>query len=494
MIASSYDPTLVAMSIVIASLASYTALDLAGRVTVSRGRRRIAWLASGSTAMGLGIWSMHFVGMLAFRMPMLVAYNIPLVALSALTCIAAAGLALFVVSRARLPARRLIVAGVIMGCAIIVMHYIGMASMRMPAALTYDPTRCALSIVIAITVSILALSIAFRFRHHDAASDRWPRVGGAALMGCAIAGLHYTGMSAARFTPRPASPTLYAHTIANGPPLAFAVIAGTLLVLVLALVGTTMDRRTRLAHLRTALAAAEQANRLKSEFLANMSHELRTPLHTIMGFAQLMHQGTVGPVSPEHHEYLGDILYSSRHLLHLINDVLDLSKVEAGKMEFHPEPLDLRQVAAEVTDVLRPLAMKKRMCLAVEIDPAVADVTADPARLKQVLYNYLSNALKFTPEDGRITIRARPEGPDWFCLEVEDTGIGIQPADVGRLFVEFQQLDAGAAKQYPGTGLGLALTKRLVEAQGGRVGVRSALTTGTVFSAVLPQRPASHAR
>ena len=487
MIASSYDPTLVVMSVVIASLASYTALDLAGRVTAARGRRRIAWLASGSAAMGLGIWSMHFVGMLAFRMPMTIAYDVRLVALSALTAIAASGLALFVVSQAHLPTHRLVIAGVIMGLAIVAMHYIGMASMRVPAILTYDVARCALSIAIAIIVSLVALWIAFRFRHHgETSTRRWPHIGGAVAMGSAIAGLHYTGMSAAHFTPSLGAPAVYPHTIADGTPLAIAVIAGTLLVLALALIGATMDRRGRVAKLHAALAAAEQANRLKSEFLANMSHELRTPLHTIMGFAQLMHQGSVGPISPEHHEYLGDILFSSRHLLQLINDVLDLSKVEAGMMAFHPEPIDLRRIVADVTDALRPMLRDKRMCLAVEIDPTVAHVTLDPARLKQVLYNYLSNALKFTPEDGRVTIRAIPEGSDRFCLEVEDTGIGITPTDIGRLFVAFQQLDAGAAKQYPGTGLGLALTKRLVEAQGGRVGVRSAVAAGTVFSAVLP--------
>jgi NO-binding membrane sensor protein with MHYT domain len=178
MLVSSYDPILVAMSVVIASLASYTALDLAGRVTVARGRQRIAWLASGSSAMGLGIWSMHFVGMLAFRMPMPIAYDVPLVLLSALTAIAASGLALFVVSQVDLPTHRLVIAGAIMGLAIAGMHYIGMAAMRLSAALTYDPRRVALSIGIAICASLVALWIAFRFRHDDTVSGRWRRGAG----------------------------------------------------------------------------------------------------------------------------------------------------------------------------------------------------------------------------------------------------------------------------------------------------------------------------
>jgi len=218
-----------------------------------------------------------------------------------------------------------------------------------------------------------------------------------------------------------------------------------------------------------------------------MSHELRTPLNAIIGFAELMHDGKVGPVSAEHKEFLGDILTSSRHLLQLINDVLDLAKVESGKMEFRPEAVDLARLVGEVRDILRTLMAKKRIRVQDEIDPAVSRVVVDPGKLKQILYNYLSNALKFTPDEGRVTIRVGPEGPETFRLEVEDTGIGIRPEDVGRLFVEFQQLDASTAKKYAGTGLGLALTKRIVEAQGGRVGVQSTPGGGSTFFAILPR-------
>jgi PAS domain S-box-containing protein len=237
----------------------------------------------------------------------------------------------------------------------------------------------------------------------------------------------------------------------------------------------------------------QQANRLKSEFLANMSHELRTPLNAIIGFAELMHDGKVGPVSAEHREFLGDILTSSRHLLQLINDILDLAKVEAGKIEFHPEPVDPGRVIAEVRDILRTLAAQKRIQIQVAVDPRATGIVADPAKLKQVLYNYLSNAIKFSPDGGRVTVRVLPEGADEFRIEVEDRGIGISPEDIGRLFVEFQQLDASTAKKYPGTGLGLALIKRIVEAQGGRVGVHSARGEGSIFFAVLPRVAAAAA-
>jgi DNA-binding response OmpR family regulator len=243
-------------------------------------------------------------------------------------------------------------------------------------------------------------------------------------------------------------------------------------------------------ELALAKEQAEDSSRAKSSFLANMSHELRTPLNAIIGFAELLYDGHVDPASPEHHEFLGDILTSGRHLLQLINDILDLSKVEAGKLEFHPEPVRLPRLVGEVLAVLRTTAGNRRIRIESDLEPALGELVIDPARLKQVLYNYLSNALKFTPEGGHIAIRARAEDAERFRLEVEDTGIGIAAADVGRLFTEFQQLDAGADKRHGGTGLGLALTRRLVEAQGGSVGVASTPGTGSTFHAILPRRPA----
>jgi signal transduction histidine kinase/CheY-like chemotaxis protein len=230
----------------------------------------------------------------------------------------------------------------------------------------------------------------------------------------------------------------------------------------------------------------EEATRLKSEFLAAMSHELRTPLNAIIGFTQILYDGKVDPASPEHKEYLGDVLTSARHLLQLINDVLDLSKVESGKMEFHVEAVDLSALIAEVLNILRTTVIAKRLDVETNVDPSVSDVVLDAGRFKQVLYNYLSNALKFTPDGGRITVRVLDQGRE-FRLEVQDTGPGIPEDDVGRLFTRFEQLESTGRRQ-PGTGLGLALTKRLVEAQGGAVGVHSTVGKGTVFFAVLPRR------
>ncbi len=229
-----------------------------------------------------------------------------------------------------------------------------------------------------------------------------------------------------------------------------------------------------------------EASRMKSEFLANMSHELRTPLNGIIGFAEMMHDEVIGSVSSDHKEYLNDILISGRHLLQLINDILDLSKVEAGKMEFQPENVDVEALVGEVYAILKSLSNNKQIQIESDLDPRIRHVRLDPRKLKQVVYNYLSNAIKFTPDRGRISVRTQPESGHMFRIEVEDTGIGIKAEDLSQLFVEFQQLDSSTAKRYPGTGLGLALTKRIAEAQGGRVGVESALGKGSTFYAVLP--------
>jgi CheY-like chemotaxis protein len=193
----------------------------------------------------------------------------------------------------------------------------------------------------------------------------------------------------------------------------------------------------------------------------------------------------VRPESPKHHAFLGHIASSGRHLLQLINDVLDLAKVEAGKFEFYPESIDLPLLVTQALDTLQMGIARKHIQVRVDIEPGLDGLFLDPSRLKQVLYNYLSNAIKFTPEHGHVTVRARSAGASHFRLEVEDDGIGIDAEGQARLFAVFQQLDSGYSKQHQGTGLGLALTRRLVHAQGGAVGVRSALGVGSVFHAQL---------
>ena len=247
------------------------------------------------------------------------------------------------------------------------------------------------------------------------------------------------------------------------------------------------DRKLIEVELARARDHALEASRLKSAFVANLSHELRTPLNGIIGFSQLLYAGHITPASAEYKQSLGDILSSARHLLGLINDVLDLAKVESGNMEFTAEPVEPASLVEEVRGVLRAVAAQKDIRIEAEVAPDLGQVVLDSGKLRQVLYNYVSNALKFGGDGTRVTIRMRPEGEEWFRLEVEDNGEGIRAGDLPKLFTEFHQLDSSSGKRREGTGLGLALTRRIVEAQGGSVGVTSEPGKGSIFWAVLPR-------
>jgi PAS domain S-box-containing protein len=230
----------------------------------------------------------------------------------------------------------------------------------------------------------------------------------------------------------------------------------------------------------------QQANRMKSEFLANMSHELRTPLNGIIGFTEFLIDEKPGPLKPKQKEYLDDVLSSARHLLQLINDVLDLAKVEAGKMELHPETFPVHKAVEEVVAGIKGIANKKHMAVSIEIGAGLDVVTLDQQKFKQILYNLLSNAVKFSDDGGQVSIKARRMAPHHFEVQIHDTGIGIKTEDIDRLFTEFEQLDSGTARRFEGTGLGLALTKKIVEFQGGRISLESQPGKGSLFTVVLP--------
>lgn len=277
---------------------------------------------------------------------------------------------------------------------------------------------------------------------------------------------------------------------------------------------------SRAAKERLEKEAAEEANRAKSQFLANMSHELRTPLNHIIGFTELMVDGHLGEVNETQHEYLQDILDSSRHLLSLINDILDLSKVEAGKYEIVLSKVDISKLLHASIGMVKERAIKHGIDLSVVNECDTDFILADERKLKQILYNLLSNAAKFTPNNGKITVgakrirgRVRPglrrtdrenimiyEGESPLDLEnaefgdciefsVEDTGIGIDPSDQERIFRPFEQIESATSRKYQGTGLGLALTKEFVELHGGKIFVESeGLGKGSRFRFIIPVR------
>jgi signal transduction histidine kinase len=243
----------------------------------------------------------------------------------------------------------------------------------------------------------------------------------------------------------------------------------------------TMDK------LRQLNAEIEAASVAKSQFLANMSHEFRTPLNAIIGFTEVLQDQIPGPLNAEQLEYLGDIHDGGMLLQRLINDVLDLSKVEAGRLELFYETFPIAQMVRETITTLRGLVEKKGLDIQWKLPPDLGLITADQIRFKQVLYNLLSNAVKFTDE-GVVTVSASIENGQ-LHLTIADTGIGIRAEDLSRIFIEFSQVDSSLTRRHEGTGLGLALAKRLVEAHRGRIWVESAFGEGSTFHVLLPLRP-----
>ena len=227
----------------------------------------------------------------------------------------------------------------------------------------------------------------------------------------------------------------------------------------------------------------EMASRHKSEFLANMSHELRTPLNAIIGFSQVLRQQMFGDLNEKQIEYLDDILGSGQHLLTVINDILDLAKVESGRMELQPSIFSLHVTLENAVAIIRERATRQGIVLATDIDPSLGLVEADEHKLKQVLLNLLSNGVKFTPRGGRVTLSAH-DGDDRVEISVRDTGVGISAADQSRIFEEFYQV--GPDANHEGTGLGLAVTRRLVELHGGQIRVESVVGSGSNFIVTLP--------
>ncbi len=246
----------------------------------------------------------------------------------------------------------------------------------------------------------------------------------------------------------------------------------------------------RTAELRRLNTDLERAGRLKDEFLAAMSHELRTPLNAILGLSEALRELVYGPVTPRQAQALETVQESGRHLLELINDILDLSKIEAGRVALNPERVELRALCESSLRLVREAALHKQLALDFWVAPPELELQADSRRLKQVLVNLLSNAVKFTPAEGRVWLEARRE-QDRVRIVVGDTGIGIAPEDLGRLFQPFVQLDSRLAREHEGTGLGLALVRRLVELHGGEVSLESQPGAGTRVTVELPWEPAA---
>lgn len=243
----------------------------------------------------------------------------------------------------------------------------------------------------------------------------------------------------------------------------------------------------RTEEYRLARDAAQDANRAKTEFLANMSHELRTPLNAIIGFSEVMRSEAMGPVgSPKYLEYVNDINESGRLLLSLINDLLDMSKIESGKEELVEEAIEIQSVAETALKLVRERLNEKSIVVHVDIEADIPPLWGDARKVKQILTNLLSNAAKFTPDDGTITVRAWCKRDSGFVVQVADSGIGIAPADIPKALSKFGQVDSVLSRDYDGTGLGLPLAKSYVELHGGSLDLQSSMNVGTTVTLRFP--------
>jgi PAS domain S-box-containing protein len=599
----SYSTSLVLLSIGIATLGAYVAIEIAQRVSATRGRRRILWTRGGALAMGLGIWSMHFVGMLALQLSVLIWYDALLIFASAAAAILGCAVAFIILTRTPASSWLLALASVIMGSAIAGMHYIGMAGMRMSSRIFYDPRIVATSVGVAIIGSFAALFLARNLIETPGKPRAWIKKAGATiLMSLSVVALHYTGMAAAYFTPGVRgwhqNDELVLGTYQLG--LVIAVLSIALLCLALAATrfegwtATTRSRfenlldlspqivwfagsdglitylnpywyeytgasetkslgtgwtamihpedrdqvvdgwrqavkegkdyemelrlrakdgnycwflvRSRSAHdesgkvngllgiaidieqRKRAEEEAWAASQAKSEFLASMSHELRTPLNAIGGYAELLALGIRGPLNSDQAQDIARIRRSQQHLLTLINDVLNFAKLDAGQAEYHITAVPVDEALHDTESMIAPQILKKGLRYSYRGAGKTAAILADPEKFQQIVLNLLSNAVKFTDTGGSIELSSELRGN---CIEIRvaDTGPGISPEKLERIFDPFVQAERRLNQPVQGVGLGLAISQDLALAMDGKVTVESVLGEGSVFTLSLPRAP-----
>jgi PAS domain S-box-containing protein len=603
MIEKSYSLALVFLSVVVATIGAYVAVEIAQRVRATGGRRRIVWTYGGALVMGLGIWSMHFVGILALRLPVLVWYDALLIFASFVAAIVGCAVAFMIFNRATVTTWLLALASVFMGSAIAGMHYIGMAGMRMNSHVNYDPLLVGASIAVAIGVSFAALALTRNLIETGSESGAWiKKTGACLLMGSAVAGMHYTGMAAAHFFPGPAGWRLTDNVVLGTYQLGLAVAITSVTLLAIALAATQFERwtlatRSRFENLldlspqvvwfgrpdgyityfnpywydytglseretlgdewtsaihpedrddvvarwreavqegkdyevelrlrnkddsycwflargrpslddsgrvnawlgiavdieerKKAEEEAWAASQAKSEFLASMSHELRTPLNAIGGYAELLAMGVRGSLNAEQAQDIARIKRSQQHLLTLINDVLNFAKVDAGQTEYRLTAVPVDEALHDTETMIAPQIMTKGLRYEYRGGDKSASILADPEKFQQIVLNLLSNAVKFTEPGGKITLSSQVSGN---CIEVRvaDTGPGIPPEKIERIFDPFVQVDRRLSQPVSGVGLGLAISQDLAHGMNGEITVESVVGKGTTFTLSLPRAP-----
>ena len=500
-ITEQHDLRLVVLAGIICLFAMYTALSLFARAHSSTDHTRYFWLAGTALVAGTGVWATHFVAMLAFDPGIPIGYDVSLTAASVIVAVLLSGLGFFVGLHRHTAA----LGGSIVGIAVGEMHFLGMSALRSATIQHWDIGYILASILIGIVFSGFALTIATK-------NNRiWSRLAATGLLVLGICGLHFTAMTALNLEPDPTS--LVPDALINHEWLAVSIAAVMTLILGLSFAGTVVDQHlasrnaqeaerlrrhvgeleatkreleTKTKEVTLALEAAAAASQSKSQFLAAMSHELRTPLNAIIGFSEMLSREMFGTLDVRYRDYAANIYDSGRHLLGLINDVLDFSKLEAGRFELQDDAIEIEQIISETVKMIGQQAERGGLRLIQDLPPQLPRIHADSRRVRQILLNLISNAIKFTPEGGEIKISANITDGE-LTLTIADTGIGMSADDIPKALTPFGQIDSRLSRKYDGTGLGLPLSKRLIELHGGTLAIDSVVGAGTTVTIRFPR-------
>jgi signal transduction histidine kinase len=507
-ITEQHDIRLVVLAGMICLFASYTAFSLIARAHMPSQKVPTAWLGVAAVVLGCGVWATHFIAMLAYRPNLPLGFDSGLTGLSVLVAVAVSGAGLLVAHCCKRATAVAVIGGAIIGSGVGAMHYIGMQALIVAATKVWDATYVHTSLAIGIAGTAAAIWIAWRDQGIGT------RIAASGVLALAICGLHFTAMAALSLDP---DPRIGLPDEMLAPEwMAVAITAIAILIVSLGLIGSIVDQHLaersvqeadRLRHyvveleaakrdleigneqMAIALDAAAVGSQAKSRFLAVMSHELRTPLNAIVGFSEMVAAEMLGPVgNPRYREYSKSIVDSAKHLLALINDILDFSRLDAGHLELHEEAIDLARVIADVTDMMRLQAENARIELCTELPEQLPRLWADNRRLRQVLLNLISNAIKFMPEGGEvhISLSVPQDAETGLAIAVTDTGIGMAPEQIPVALERFGQIDCGLNRNYEGSGLGLPLSKSLVELHGGALSIQSAPGVGTTVTIAFP--------
>lgn len=476
-VTGTYDPYLVALSILVACFASYTALDLGGRVAPAPGPPHRIWLAAAALTMGGGIWSMHFVAMLAFVLPMAMSYDVGLTVLSLMLAILVTSGGFYVISRPVVSRPHLVLSGVFMGLGILVMHYTGMAAMRGPVELSYNRLWVALSVIIAIGAATAALWLAFR------TTDPRQKLAAAIVMGFAISGMHYTGMRAAVFTAHATMEDAHEDATLDRTTLALA-IAGITLADLAALFASVSKRKRAEETLRQMRADLAHIHRVTTmgELAASISHEVMQPLGAGVTNAEvaLRWLGAQPPDLDEARQALGRAVKTGRRAAEIIDRIRTLVKKEPPRKD----ALEVNEAIVEVITLTRSEVMKINVSVQTQLAEGLPLIQGDRVQLQQVILNLIINAVEAMSgvnEGSRgLLISTRKDTSGRVLVAVQDSGPGLNPESFERLFDSFYTSKPG------GMGMGLSICRSIVEAHGGRIWATPNAGPGITVQFTLP--------